>query len=519
MNLVELAEHAIQEHGEHKSLIFDNKTYTNVQLFDDSRRLHTAFSRMGIGRGSNVVLCMVNHPMIFPVFGSIFRCGATAIPIMFALSAPEIRYILSDSGAEGVVTDTMCLDRIREAARGLDHIKWIVVLGGEDNVDGTPREYALEPFLANEIEKKLPTIKGEDVAIMMYTSGTTGKPKGVMLTHDNLQAQGEASQKANELDTWEGPYISMSAMPMAHIFGVGVMVSGYLIPKHIVEQGSFGVQMAWFEPEQFMSLIEKYDCNMIPAVPTMLSLMMNHPKANEFHLSSLKEVICGASPLSEELARSFESRFSCRIREIYGLTEAAGLGSANRRSKSYKPGSAGLAYHNIELRIFDPDDNPLPAGKPGEIVMKGPSVMKGYYNLPEKTEEAMKNGWLHTGDVGYLDEKGYLFVVDRVKDMIIRGGENIYPAELEDILYGFPGVAEVAIVGVPDETYGENIVAFVVAGPDTTLSQVELIEYMKTKTSSFKVPGKIHMVDSLPKTGVGKILRRELRDTAVSLEK
>jgi long-chain acyl-CoA synthetase len=517
MNLAQLAENALERLGESKSLVFDGKEYTNVQLFDHSCRLQTAFSGRGMKKGSNIVLFLINHPLIYPVFGGIFRTGGTAIPVMFLLTAQEIRYILMDSQAEGIITDPLNLEKIREATQGLDHIKWVMVLGGENNPNNSPPEYALEPFLKEEKTDHLPNIAGDDVAIMMYTSGTTGKPKGVMLTHDNLYAQALASQEAGELETWEGPYISMSAMPMAHIFGVGVMVGGYMTPKELIDAGSYGVQMAWFEPEQFMSLIQEHQCNVMPAVPTMLSLIMNHPHVHQYDLSSLKEVICGASPLAEEVARAFSERYGCRVREIYGLTEAAGLGSANRRSKPYKPGSAGLAYYNVELKIFDGQDNPLPPRESGEIVLKGPSVMKGYYNLPDKTAEAMKGGWLHTGDVGYLDEEGYLFVTDRLKDMIIRGGENIYPAQLENILYRFPGVAEAAIVGTPDPVYGEKIIAFVVASPGVTLSEQEIINFMKTETSSFKVPSKIHLVEALPKTPVGKILKRELRKKALSL--
>ncbi len=518
MNLAELAENAIERLGERKGLIFDGKEYVNTQLFDYSRRLHTAFNDLGVKKGANVVLCLMNNPLVYPVFEGIFRTGGTAIPVMFLLTAPEVKYILMDSMAEGVVTDPLSLEKIREAAQGLDHLKWIIILGGEDNPDASPREYALDTLLEAEMTQTLPNIAGHDVAIMMYTSGTTGKPKGVMLTHDGLYAQGQATLDAGELDKWEGAYISMSAMPMAHIFGVGVMLSGYLIPRKIVDAGSYGVQMGWFEPDQFMALIQEHKCNMIPAVPTMLSFILNYPNAENYDLSSLREVICGASPLPEEVARTFSERYGCRVREIYGLTEATGLGSANRRSHPYKPGSAGKAYCNIDLKIFDSNDQPLPPGKRGEIVMQGPTLMKGYFNLPDKTAEAMKSGWLHTGDIGYLDEDGDLFVVDRVKDMIIRGGENIYPAELEDILYRFPGVAEAAVVGIPDNTYGENIVAFVVASSGATLSEPEITAFMKSQTSSFKVPAKIYVIDALPKNPVGKILKRELREQALALD-
>jgi long-chain acyl-CoA synthetase len=518
MNLAQLAESSLERLGERKSLVFDGRVYSNVELHDQSKRLHTAFSNLGIKRGSNVVLFLMNHPLVYPVFEGIFRTGGTAIPVMFLLTTPEIRFILQNSMAEAVVTDPMCVDRIREAAKGLDHLKWIIVLGGEDNTAGTPPEYSLETLLQEEMTHGLPNIAGDDVGIMMYTSGTTGKPKGVMLTHDNLYAQGLATLDAGELENWEGPYISMSAMPMAHIFGVGVLLAGYLSTKEIADAGSYGVQMGWFETDQFMALIQEHKCNVMPAVPTMLSLILNHPGGDKYDLSSLKEVICGASPLPEEVARSFSKRYGCRIREIYGLTEATGLGTSNRSSGVYKPRSAGPAYCNIDLKIFDGSDTPLPPGESGEIVLKGPTIMKGYFNLPDKTAETVVNEWLHTGDVGYLDKDGYLFVIDRVKDMIIRGGENIYPAQLEDILYRFPGVAEAAIVGTPDQTYGENIVAFVVASPGATLSEPEIIEFMKTETSSFKIPSKVHIIDGLPKNPVGKILKRELREKALEMD-
>ena len=302
MNLAQLAESAIDRLGEAKSLVFDEKEYTNVQLFDYSCRLHTAFIALGMKKNFNVVLFLMNHPLVYPVFEGIFRTGGTAIPVMFLLTAQEIRYILIDSRAEGIITDSLNLEKVREAIQGLDHVKWVIVLGGKDNSKNSPPEYPLEPLLKEQKTQRLPNIAGDDVAIMMYTSGTTGKPKGVMLTHDNIYAQGLAGQEASEFHTWEGPYISMSAMPMAHIFGVGVMVTGYMISKELWDAGSYGVQMAWFETEQYMSLVQEHKCNVMPAVPTMLSLILNHPNVDKYDLSSLKEVVCGAAPLPEEVA-------------------------------------------------------------------------------------------------------------------------------------------------------------------------------------------------------------------------
>lgn len=518
MNLAQLLESAPDKVGEYMSLDFDGQQFTNVQIIDQSKCLHRSFTDIGMGKGSNIVVCMMNHPLIYPALGGIFRTGATAIPVMFMLMTPEVRYVVTDSKAEGIVTDALNLEKVREASAGLDHVKWIMVLGGEDNPSASPPEYKLETLLANEPLTSLPQIDGSDTALMLYTSGTTGKPKGVMLTHDNLYAQGQASFKAGELDRWEGPFINISAMPMAHIFGVSVMINGAMTPKRLVDEGSYGVQLGWFDPEIFMQKIQAHKCTAMVAVPTMLSLILNHPNVDQYDLSSMSEVICGASPLPEEVARGFMKKFDCRIRELYGLTENTGLGSANRSSKPYKPGSAGLAYHNSELAIFDPNENPQPTGELGEIVLRGPSVMKGYYNRPEETAEAVINGWLHTGDVGYLDGDGYLFVVDRMKDMIIRGGENIYPAEVEDIIYGIAGVAEAAVVGVPDPVYGENVVAFVARAPGAELDQQSIIDGVRKSTSSFKAPTKVYFIDALPKSPIGKILRRELRDEAVKLK-
>jgi long-chain acyl-CoA synthetase len=512
MNLAQLAEDSAARLGERMTLVFDEERFTNWQLLDWARRLQGGFSDLGLGRGTAAILCLANHPLVYPVFQGIFRAGGTAVPVMPQLAVPEIRHIVSDTGARGVVTDTAGLPKIREAVRGLTHVRWIVVRGGEDAPSGSPPERRLETLLGAAPITVLPAIDAEDVALMLYTSGTTGNPKGVMLTHANLLASAEAGNEASELDRWQTRRVSVSGMPMAHIFGVGVMNSGYLVPERLAD--GYGVQMAWFEPERFMQLIQEHRCTVIPAVPTMLALILNHPKVSQYDLTSLEEVVCGAAPLPVGLARAFSERFGCRIREIYGLTESTGLGSANRLSEPYRPGSAGRAYCNTEVRIVGGDDRPLPAGERGGVVLRGPSIMKGYHNRPEETATALRGGWLHTGDVGYLDVEGYLYIVDRKKDMIIRGGENIYPAELESILYRHPGVAEAAVVGAPDRVYGENVIAYVVAREKGKVTEQELVDHVRAHTAPFKTPSRIWFLDALPKSGVGKILRRELRDRA-----
>ena len=515
MNVAELAEQSVERLGERMILNFEGERFTNVQFLHWSRRLQRAFSRLGLCRGNVAALCMANHPLVFSVFQGIFRTGGTAVPVMFLCAVPELRYIFSDTGAMGVVTDDFSLPRVREAVQDLRHIQWIVVHGGENRPGASPPEYRLESLLEEDPLESLPRMDDEDVAIMIYTAGTTGKPKGAMLTHSNLVASAEAANEAAEFDRWEGPLIGMSAMPMAHIFGVGVMNAGYLVPEEIE---GYSVQMAWFETERFMQLIQQNRCTSVVVVPTMLALILSHPKLSQYDLSSLKQVVSGAAPLPQEIARAFSERFGCSIREIYGQTESTGIGSANRLSKPYRPGSAGQAYFNTELRVFDDNDRPVPPGVRGEIVLRGPVVMKGYHNRPRETAETLRGGWLHTGDIGTLDEDGYLYISDRKKDLIIRGGENIYPGQLEEILYNHRGVREAAVVGSPDPIYGEKVVAFVVVKENVRLAEKELTDFMRAQLSSFKVPSKFYFIDTLPKSLVGKVLKRELRERAAREE-
>jgi long-chain acyl-CoA synthetase len=494
----------------------DGEQFTNLQLLDRGRRLQRALAQLGLARGSRAVVVMMNHALVYPVFQGIFRTGAGAIPIMPQAAAAELRYVVADTAAQMVVTDADRLPVVREAVAGLPHVRHILVQGGTDDRQAEPAEVRLDDLLDDAPQTELPALHPTDLAVMLYSSGTTGRPKGVPLSHANLLASAEAVSEAAMLHTWEGPRIMLSAMPIAHIFGIAIMNDQLMTPEHLAQRGHL-VQLRWFDTEQFMAAVATHRATASAAVPTMLALILNHPRANEYDLSSLVEIVCGGAPLPVELAQAFMRRYPrCRIREVYGLTEATGLGTANRRVEPYRPGSAGRAYANTELAILDDNDQPLAAGERGEICLRGPIVMKGYHNRPEESAQILRGGWLHTGDIGYLDSDGYLFVVDRKKDMIIRGGENIYPAELEAVLHEHPGVAEAAVVGVPDAIYGENVVAFVVARANAQLSEAELIEHVCRQVARFKAPSRVHFLAALPKSGIGKILRRVLREKAAA---
>lgn len=513
MNIAELAEHSAARMGEVMVLDYEGQQFTNWQLLDQARRLQRGFSRLGARQGDIITMCVINHPLVFSIFQGIFRCGCTALPVMFTLTEPEVRYILQDAQAQGIVTDTANLAKIRAAAGGFKHIRWIAVIGGQDDPAASPPEYRLETLLEETPQEVLPKIDEGDVALMMYTAGTTGRPKGVMLTHGNLYHSADAINEASELHLYKNPLVRISALPMAHIFGVGVMNAGYLASGPMSH--GYLVQMHWFDPEKFMQLIQQHRCNSTTVVTIMLIFILNHPKVDEYDLSSLEEIVVGAGPLPVELALEVSKKYNCRCRPIFGQTECTGIGSADRLSLPYKPGSSGPAYYNMEIKIVDAHDTPVPVGVKGEIVLRGPCVMKGYFNNPEATADTLRGGWLHTGDIGYLDEDKCLFITDRLKDLIIKGGENIYPAELEEILYGMPGIAEAAVVGKPDPIYGESVIAYVVLKQGITLTEKEVKEFFRSKVSSFKAPSEVYFIDALPKSPVGKILKRELRERAI----
>jgi long-chain acyl-CoA synthetase len=273
----------------------------------------------------------------------------------------------------------------------------------------------------------------------------------------------------------------------------------------------FAVLMSWFNPEEIFQLIEKHRVCQFFGVPTMYHVLLNHPAAEKYDLSSLERCVISAAPVTPELYRAFTEKFKCNMYEGYGLTEASPAVAMCRPSKPYRPGSCGLPLPNVEVRVVDDVDRLLPSHEQGEIVVRGPNVMKGYYKKPEETAAALRGGWLHTGDIGYLDEEGFLYITDRKKDLIIKGGENIYPSEIESHLIEHPAVSEVSVIGIPDEKYGEDVMAFVVLRSGQQATEEQVIAFAQQRVARFKAPARVKFVDALPKTLVGKVQKKELR--------
>jgi long-chain acyl-CoA synthetase len=510
LNLPKLAEASAERLGECRVMVHDGTDYTNLQFLDMGKSLHQGLIERDVKKGDMIVMSLINNPLVLSIFQGIFRNGSIAVPVLPTATPHELRYILSDTMANGIITDSSGITKVRTAAKGLKHVRWIWILGGEDDMSETIPEYGLEPQLDIGPKETLPRIDEGDLALLLYTSGTTGKPKGAMLTHDNLHRMALSNMEYEELDTWDQIPITVSSLPLSHIFGVGRMNMSFLIPDHL--KHGYTVLMTRFEAEAFMQLIQDHRANRITVVPTMLSLILNHPKLKEYDLTSLVDVTCGSAPLPLEQARDF-----CRIadingiREIYGCTECGSI-TAIRPSQNHPPGSVGKVVQGLEMAVVDDEGHPVPTGKKGEVIARGPKIMKGYLNRPDADAEALRNGWFHTGDIGYLDKDGFLFIVDRKKEMIIKGGENIFPCELEEVLYEHPAVAEAAVVGKPDPIYGESVIGVVVLKQGRFARSEDIIAFMGRKISTFKLPSIIHFVDSLPRSGVGKIMKGQIKE-------
>ena len=502
MNLASLAEYNLATYGEYQSTIYEGRVYTNKESFGVARRFANALTGLGISAGDRVVVMLPNCPEVGQSYGAILRFGGVVVPVLFLLATEELVHILADSEAKAIITSPEFAPKALEAAGAVEPDPKVIVVG--DPVDATLSFAELVGSASDEA----PIVDREpdDPAMFMYTSGTTGRPKGVVLTHGNLLHQADALHEIAEIDRTK---LGLGCMPMAHAAGMVAWVAG-------MKTGGRSVLMRWFDPELFCKLVEEHKVAGTGLVPTMAAFLLNHPASETYDLSSLEQVIFGAAPCPVALVKAFEAKTGAVVRIGYGLTEAAPFLTADRYSAPKKEGSVGYAIPGVELAIFDENDNPLPPGEQGEIVARGPNIMAGYHGMPEETAKVLRGGWLHTGDIGYLDEDGYLFVIDRVKDMIIRGGFNIYPRDIEEVLNEHPAVAEVAVIGVPHETYGEQVEAFVVKRFGEDVTEQELIDLCCERLARYKTPSKINFVPDLPKSQVGKVLKRVLREQAAS---
>ena len=495
-NLARLAEDAIARHGDYEAMLFEGCWYRSADLFERGRRLAGGLAELGVAPGDRVVVSMANCPEVTVAYQALWRAGAVVTPVSFLLPAPELRHVLADSEAVAVITTPEFVDKVREATDGVPTVRFVICHG--------EAPAGLVSFGSLEESEPLAIVSraDNDLAALLYTGGTTGRAKGVMLSHANLYYSSHAGYEESHV---EGLSRFLHTLPLSHSYGLGVTISTAFYTERPV-----AVLLRWFDAPTFLDLVEQQRIELSGVVPSMLQRLLGEDlEARE--LACLRYMICGGAPLAPAIAAEFERRVpSCSIRQGYGLTETATLISANPPGRE-RAGSVGLPVPGTTVVIVDDAGNEVATGDAGEICASSPGVMLGYWRSPEVTAHTVRAGRCYTGDIGYVDDDGYLYVVDRKKDLIIRGGFNVYPRDIEDALMEHPQVAAAGVVGRPDERSGEEVVAFVALTAGAGVTARELIDWSKDRLGGYKYPREIHIVDAMPLTSVGKLDRKVLR--------
>jgi long-chain acyl-CoA synthetase len=490
------------------ALVFEGRTTTFADFDRHTDQVANALLAEGLIQGDRIAYVGKNSDHYFELLFGAAKAGVVLAPIGWRLAPREIAYILGDAEARMVFVGPELIAHVQDvAALILDQPMLIAMEPGED---GHPDFAGWRD--AASCDPPGVRITSADIAIQLYTSGTTGRPKGAMLTHNNILAPRKLAAAADmDWNRWGPDDISLVAMPVAHIGGTGWGVVGLV-------NGAKGVVAREFDPTRVLDFIARDRVSKMFMVPAALQIVVRQPHARQVDYSRLAYILYGAAPIPLDLLRECIDVFGCGFVQQYGMTETTGTivylppedhdpaGNARMRS-------AGLPMPGVELKVLGEDGQALPPGQVGEVAIRSPANMAGYWKLPEATADTIDaDGWLRTGDAGYIDADGYLFIHDRVKDMIISGGENIYPAEVESAVYGHPHVAEVAVIGVPDDTWGEAVKAVVALKPGAPADPADIIAFARTRIAAFKAPKTIDFVEALPRNASGKILRRELRE-------
>jgi long-chain acyl-CoA synthetase len=489
-NLATILTETAERFGDRIAMKLDDMELNYALLNEASARIAGELKSRGLERGDRVGIMLPNVPYFPVVYYGVLRAGGVVVPMNVLLKGRECAFYLKDPGAKIMFG---WHDFGEAAHAGAEQ-------AGADVIDVKPGEFE-QLVMAATPDHDVADVAGDDTAVILYTSGTTGTPKGAELTHDNLRTNAQITQRLGSSD--ENDTI-LGALPLFHSFGQTCGMNG------AVTAGARLSLIPRFDPGKALEIIQRDKVTIFQGVPTMYVAMLNHPEADSFDTSSLRLCLSGGASMPVEVMRGFEEKFGCQILEGYGLSETSPVASFNHADRERKPGSIGTPIEGVEMKVFDESDNEVAQGEVGEIVIRGHNIMKGYWQRPDATEECMRGGWFHSGDMAKVDEDGYFFIVDRKKDLIIRGGYNVYPREVEEVLYEHPAVAECAVIGVPDDKMGEEVGAAVCLKEGQSASEDELREHVKENVASYKYPRRIWFVDELPKGPTGKILKREI---------
>jgi long-chain acyl-CoA synthetase len=488
----------IERYGSYTRLHYEDRSYTNIEELQYAGRIACTLIERGIQPGDRVFAVMPNTPELAAAYQAVWTIGAVMVAVNPQWSVAELEYALNDSGAVAVLTVPALAARIREAVTATQMSPRLLCFG-ETDVAGF-EDVAIA--VASALSECTPVDRApSDIAMLLYTSGTTARPKGVVITHQSIAAALEA---VNCVTPASPRCPILHVLPMHHIFGALLVQLGN-------RWGFSSVLMPRFEPVAIFNAIQQHQIGYVMMVPTMLMYLLHHPERPKYDFSSLYRVITGGASLTEPLRLGFQQAFQCRIDQGYGMSET-GFISCYGDHETYRTGSVGLPFPGVEVRIVDEQGCTPPPPTVGEICIRGAGVTPGYWNNPEATDKTFRDQWFHTGDVGYLDREGYLYITDRKKDLIIKGGENISPREIEEIISLHPSVAEAAVVGIPDDKYGEEICAVIELRPGRTATGSEIREYAAGYIGNFKLPAQFVFQATLPRTATGKVNKQTIRE-------
>ena len=490
-NLAGMVVDAARDHGDRPALKLDDAVVTYKELDEATARVAGLLREKGLKPGDRVGVMLPNVPYFAFAYYGVLRAGGVVVPMNVLLKGREVTFYLTDPEAELM----FAWHGFEEAARtGAEE-------AGAEVINVAPGEF--EQLLASsDPVTEVADRSDDDAAVILYTSGTTGTPKGAELTHDNLSRNCEVSVRTLFHCTPED--VLLGALPLFHSFGqtCGLNAS--------VRVGACLTMIPRFEPGKALEIIERDAVTIFEGVPTMYHALLNHPGREDTDVSRLRLCVSGGAALPVEVMRSFEKAFNCKVLEGYGLSETSPVACFNHPDAERKPGSIGTPIEGVEMRVVDDQGTDVAQGDVGEIVIRGHNVMRGYWKREDATREVVRDGWFHTGDMATIDDDGYFTIVDRKKDMIIRGGYNVYPREIEEVLYEHPAVSEAAVIAVPDDAMGEEVGAALVLKSGQEADAEDIRSFVKERVAAYKYPRRIWFLDELPKTATGKILKREI---------
>jgi long-chain acyl-CoA synthetase len=513
LNLAIFLEDSAREVPERTAIICDGTRLSYAQLQAATNQVARGLVEIGIRKGDKVALTCQNAPSFVIAYYGILKAGAVVTPLNVLLKAREIAYHLTDCDAKAYLCQegsaALPLGETGYAAfQEVESCENFILM---TNDLAAPSPIAGVKTLGGLMHNQPTTFEiaptsPDDTAVILYTSGTTGKPKGAELSHLNMLLNARLSDNIYP----RAPHdVHMITLPLFHSFGQSVQMNAGIYNRATI------VLLSRFTPETALRLMEEENITFFAGVPTMYWTLLNYPEADKFDLAkisrNLRICVSGGAAIPAEVMRAFNEKFQVTILEGYGLSETSPIATFNRFDREVKPGSIGLAVWGVDVRLVDQNDQEVGPNELGEIVIRGHNIMKGYYKRPEATAEAIRDGWFHSGDIGRRDEDGYFYIVDRVKDMIIRGGFNVYPREIEEVLLIHPAISLAAVIGIPHERHGEEVKAFVILKSGAEVSEAELVAWSKQNMADYKYPRIIEFRTSLPMTATGKILKRELR--------